>query len=361
MFENKTYEFIMEEMLNSVPNDVDKREGSIIFDAIAPIAFELSQMYSDLSDLIDETFVDTASYYYLVKKAAERGIIVDEGSPAIVEIVVNPIDYPLEISTDIMIENINFYISQKLEDGHYLATCYENGNEGNILTGNAIPTDYLDGLESIEVYGLFEAGTEEESEESLRERYIESFNVTAFGGNKADYKKKIKAINGVKGCKVYSAQDMLEEGEKQSAGKVKCVITSYNGVASSELLTEVQQEIDPTKDGTGDGLAPIGHIVTIETVNEEKINISAKFDLKCSWEDISEQISNVITSYLNELITEWDSVDGIIVRRSQIQSQILEVLKDNVIDVEDVKINALSENYRCNKNGIPSLGGVSNG
>ena len=43
MFENKDFESIMEEMLSQVSDKLDKREGSVIYDAIAPMAMELAQ------------------------------------------------------------------------------------------------------------------------------------------------------------------------------------------------------------------------------------------------------------------------------------------------------------------------------
>ena len=66
-------------------NDVDKREGSIIFDAIAPVALELSQAYQALSMIVDESFADTASYQYLAKRAAERGLFPFESTHAIIK------------------------------------------------------------------------------------------------------------------------------------------------------------------------------------------------------------------------------------------------------------------------------------
>ena len=38
MYENITYEDILQRMLDRVPNSMDKREASIIFDALAPAA-----------------------------------------------------------------------------------------------------------------------------------------------------------------------------------------------------------------------------------------------------------------------------------------------------------------------------------
>lgn len=39
----KTYEEILQKMLGKVPSDVDKREGSVIYDALAPCAYHYMQ------------------------------------------------------------------------------------------------------------------------------------------------------------------------------------------------------------------------------------------------------------------------------------------------------------------------------
>ena len=44
MYENVTYEEILKRMLDRVPSDVDKREGSIVYDALAPAAVEIQLM-----------------------------------------------------------------------------------------------------------------------------------------------------------------------------------------------------------------------------------------------------------------------------------------------------------------------------
>ncbi|OJT72935.1 phage tail protein, partial [Clostridioides difficile] len=74
MFELMTFENIIKRMLDSVPDTFDKREGSIIYNALAPVAVELTETYIAMDELLDQTFVDTASYYYLEKRCKERGI-----------------------------------------------------------------------------------------------------------------------------------------------------------------------------------------------------------------------------------------------------------------------------------------------
>ena len=69
MYENQTFNTIMQRMLNNVSDDIDKREGSIIYTALAPLALELETYYEALDEVLTETFADTASYYYLTKRA----------------------------------------------------------------------------------------------------------------------------------------------------------------------------------------------------------------------------------------------------------------------------------------------------
>jgi uncharacterized phage protein gp47/JayE len=62
MFEVMTYEKIMERMLARVPNNMDKREGSVMWDALAPAAKELEDMYFALS-LFHLPFLSGLAYW----------------------------------------------------------------------------------------------------------------------------------------------------------------------------------------------------------------------------------------------------------------------------------------------------------
>ena len=55
-----TYEELLQAMLDRVPSDVDKREGSVIYDALAPCAYFLAQQDFQLDNFIDLVFPDTA-------------------------------------------------------------------------------------------------------------------------------------------------------------------------------------------------------------------------------------------------------------------------------------------------------------
>ena len=48
-----TYEEILQRMLDRVPNNIDKQEGSIISNALAPAAVELAQMYIEVERILN--------------------------------------------------------------------------------------------------------------------------------------------------------------------------------------------------------------------------------------------------------------------------------------------------------------------
>ena len=60
MFENYTYEELLATMLSEVPTDVDKREGSIIFDTLSPAALELAKAYMGMDSVLNNAFAETA-------------------------------------------------------------------------------------------------------------------------------------------------------------------------------------------------------------------------------------------------------------------------------------------------------------
>ena len=83
MFENMTFENIMDRCLARVSSSVDKREGSIVYDAIAPAAAELAILYIELAYLMDRAFPDTETGDDLTKKCQERSVFRNDAKFAI--------------------------------------------------------------------------------------------------------------------------------------------------------------------------------------------------------------------------------------------------------------------------------------
>ncbi|MDF2989445.1 MAG: putative phage Mu protein -like protein [Eubacterium sp.] len=349
MYESLTYENILQRMLDRIPNTIDKREGSVIFDALAPAAAELTQMYIQADVILNEAFADTASREYLIKRAAERGIIPAAASKAIVRGVFN-IDVPM--GARFSLGSLNYKVIEKIVDWQFKLECETTGIEGNRNFGTLIPINYIDGLSYAEATEILIPGEDEEDTEQIRERYFATLDSQAFGGNITDYKEKVNEIQGIGGVKIYPVWN--------GGGTVKLVIiNSQFDKPSEELISNVQTQIDPVEtQGTGVGIAPIGHIVTVKGVGVQTVNIETNITYKpdWTWNDIKDYVEKTIDDYFKELSKSWADNDNLIVRISQIETKLLNVA--GIIDISDTKLNGLEQNFLLDKDCIPVRGDV---
>ena len=354
MFENYTYEKILNDMMDRVPDNLDKRQGSIIYNALAPAAVELQNMYINLDVIMNETFADTANRENLIKRASERGLSPYPATKAIVKGVFTPSSLEITIGERFSLENLNYVVTEKITDGQYKLQCEEAGSDANYNFGQLIPINYIEGLQYAEITDILIPGEDEESTEDFRNRYFSSFDNQAFGGNITDYKRKVNALSGVGGVKVYPTWN--------GGGTVKLVImNSEFGVPSSALISNVQTAIDPTQNqGEGIGIAPIGHVVTIAGVTATTLDIDSEFTLQSgyTWLDVKSNVETAIENYFLELNKTWDANANLIVRISQIETRLLNV--EGIIDIANTKIEDAAQNYTLGENAIASLGEVTN-
>lgn len=353
MYENTTFEVILQRMLDRVPDQLDKRESSPIYNALAPAAVELQLMYIELDTILNESFADTQTRTYLIKRASERGVIPKAATYAVLKSEFTPTSIEIPIGARFSLNDLNYYIKAKIEDGIYQVECEEPGVKGNQYFGDLIPIEYIDGLETAKLTELLIPGEDEEDTESLRRRYFNSLDSQSFGGNISDYKEKLNAINGVGGVKVYPTPDGI-------GGTVKLVIIDSNyNVPSSTLINEVQSKVDPIQNqGQGVGIAPIGHVVNVEGVTSTNINISTNITYQEGWQwiDIEPNVHKAIDDYFHELAESWSGESNLIVRISQIEIRLLNVA--GVIDIADTSINELEQNFSLDADSIPIRGDV---
>lgn len=186
MYEAMTYEVIMRRMLGRVPNSFDKREGSIIFDALAPAAAELAQMYIGLDVVLNQTFADTATHEYLEKRCGERGVTRQSATFAVVQGEFTPTNVDV-LGLRFNCGIYNYTVTEATDvAGVYQLTCETSGAAPNATSGQMIPIDYVSGLETAAITAILIPGEDTEDDESLRERYYDSISSQAFGGNIAD-------------------------------------------------------------------------------------------------------------------------------------------------------------------------------
>lgn len=335
-----TYESILQTMLNRVPSELDKREGSIIYDAIAPAAAELAQVYIELDVILNETFADTATGEYLDRRCAERGLVREEATYVTVQGVFTP-------------SSINV-VGERFRCGEYsyIATekdklvCEQSGSYANGITGPLVPVDYIEGLETASITKVLIPGEDEETDEHLRERYFDTISSQAFGGNITDYEEKTKAIDGVGGVKVTPTWN--------GGGTVLLtIIDSAYHIPSDTLINTTQTRINE--------IAPIGHTVTVKGVNGAKIDITSDITYQDGWDWSSsgDYIKAAIDDYFTELAKTWEDNTNLVVRISGIEQKILACA--GVLDIQNTTLNGATSNIQLNKDEIPVRGDVIDG
>lgn len=140
MYEDKTYEAILQEKLARVASSLDKREGSIIFDALAPNSLESAMIYVALDTVLNETFADTASRDYLIMRCAERGITP---LPATCAVGVGEFSMDIPVGTRFSCDKYNWTVTEKIESLKYYLTCETAGADPNGYTGQLIFADIV--------------------------------------------------------------------------------------------------------------------------------------------------------------------------------------------------------------------------
>ena len=402
MYEAQTYESILARMLQkalSINSNLDTREGSLVWYGDAPAAVDLQNLYIALDTVLNETFADTATRPYLILRAAERGLSPQPASPAILQMAITPTTLFLPLNTRFSIGELNYYVSADRGSGNYELTCETAGEAGNNYTGTVIPIEYVDGLETCKITSVLVPGEDEEDTELFRQRYLNSLNAQAFGGNQIDYIEKVNAIPGVGGVKVYRAwngnlkpANMIPPKEAEAwieglsggpepvklwldtvyaaaknnmftvGGTVKLVvINSTFTVPSPTLVEQVQTAVDPLQNaGEGVGIAPIGHVVRVEGVQEETVDLgfALYYQRGWSWEDVSGYVTEAINGYFLELAQSWaDQDEALVVRISQIESRLLGIT--GILDIANTTINEKAANHTLALDHIPVLGSLA--
>lgn len=348
------YDIILNRMLDKIPDTLDKREGSIIYDALAPAAAEIAQMYILLKNNIDLVFADTAVEEYLDRLAGQVGLTRKEATKAIKQgnfYDENDNLMNVELNSRFTCNDYYWCVTEKISSGVYKLECETEGASGNNITGTLIPVDYIQGLGKATLTDLLIPGENQESDDELRERYYEQIGEKSFGGNVTDYKNKTKSIDGVGAVKVTPIWN--------GGGTVKLTILDSNyNKASDVLIADVQREICPDFTDEGLGVAPIGHIVTVDTAEEVKIKVQSKVTISdtASLETIKEYATAAIEKYLLEQRKIWEDSDSIVIRKAQIEAIILNI--DGVVDVSNTTLNNKSGNIELTKYQIPVLSEV---
>lgn len=326
MFEDRTYEKIMEETLAEAPPGVDIRQGSIFYDAVAGVCFKIASYYADLSSAIDLVFLTTAVDEYLDDKGAEYGIYRNPATSAVYEFVCGG----TEPRTGERFFTEGEYFLLRRINGVLCLEAESTGSGTNYVAEGtpAVPVNNIVGLSAASFGPLVEPGVDVEGDEDYRQRIREKIAGPAENGNRQHYKTWCEEVPGVGRARIIP----LFAGENSVMG----VITGADGAPAVQAVVErVQEYIDPITlggtveyggrtlpigDGLGNGTANIG--AHFAAVAAEKLSVAVSFSALVASgytaEQAREAATAAITDHLKDLALNTPDSEHVVVRISTI-------------------------------------------
>ena len=358
-------------MLSYVPENIDKREGSIIYDAVAPVAMVLAEQSLQLANIVKQTYVKTADDEYLDYRAVEYGTARYPATytEALCRAVGND---------DGVVENIQlgdrfasvadeptFYKVTYINEDHTVVLKAETAGTGpNSYIGQVLPVTPNDEIVFAEIVEVTTPARDAETDDHLRARLLAENRWVAYGGNVADYLDMLQNIEEVGAGQVYPVW--------AGAGTVKLVILDNDlKPASKQLCHQVKEIIDPEDATTqGYGLAPIDHRVTVTAPEELVVNVETTIvlDQSVNPDYVKAQIKEQLVKHFADLRRTWSDINrqtgrgySMTIYRSKILSRVM--MLEGIANATMPRLNGRDEDLQLVFNNttsqLPVLGEVT--
>jgi uncharacterized phage protein gp47/JayE len=293
-------------------SDVWRKElGDFIFDAVAAVPLEIKQeeigldqvlkgrfaQYAEGTEL-DECLADVglargeATYNRrILSLTADAGVVIPAGHTA--SVVILDVDgNPLEYTVDLLV-TFATASTQNVE-----ITCKTAGTAGNVHAGSSfILLPPIPGVRTILDSGTTLAAQDTESDEAAYERFYDKVTNPDTGGNRNDYVRWAELVTGV-------GRAMCTP-RWNGNNMVKVTIVGDDMLpASPELVADVQEVLDPGSTGLGDGKAPAGAQVTVNSASGLVLDIVADVMYEAGYgpSGVAVEFSATIRTYINTLI-----------------------------------------------------------
>jgi uncharacterized phage protein gp47/JayE len=361
--QDQTEENIRERMLARLPTDLEKVEGSPPYDALAPVAIELTLAAEWAKEVLRRGFAQTTFGTYLDMRCEENGMTRLPAVPARtpedqIKVTGSPgVSVPAgrivstestAVSPAILFKILETITLDGTGQGFGTAEAVVPGKNGNVPIG-AIKhfSEPIDGVQSITNLSAATGGLDVEDDASLLNRYLQESRAISVGGNKSDYKNWAMEVPGVGNAFVIPRWD--------GAGTVKVVILGADKLpASVEVVSAVQDYIDPVP-GQGEGKAPIGAFVTVEAAAAVNIDVSASLVLDgvVSLPTATAAFESALVLHLQDIAFSSDTT----VKYVRIGAMLLEV--SGVQDYSDLLINGGTSNIPIDPGEVAVKGTVT--
>lgn len=346
MYETQTYDAIMTRLLNAVPDNLDKREGSFIWDALSPAALELAQAYMQLDLVLQFGFAQTTHGKYLDYRGQEHGVTRLPATKATGQVIVTgqdgaevPEGSLFSTQSGIQFETTTAAI---ITSGTVTVNviAVQAGKAGNVPAGaiNTIPVS-LQGVTSVTNSNPTAGGTDAESDADLLDRILDKVRLPATSGNVYHYKQWAKEVAGVSDAQVVPLWN--------GPGTVKVVLLDSNKQAPSQAIVDnVANYIETVR--------PIGASVIVQAVEEVPINISVTLQIAsyATIEEVRQLIKDGVKFYLEAL-----AFKDPLVRYTRIAAVLLDI--PPIIDYSNLLINGSTANVEILPGQVAVLGTVT--
>lgn len=373
-----TKQAIERAMLQQVDPGIDTRQGSLIQTAAGLAAWFLEGVYyTDLAHLQQNTTAETAVGEALDLLVAQRGLARRQPTAAVRQGTFNvPIPSGSQFKTINGAASLIFTSGTQISGSGstwiYQMACATPGTAGNTYTGPVLPITAIPGLTSAAIGTIITPGSDEETDDSLRQRYFLTFDTASFGGNIAAYRNTILAIDGVGAVQIYPANAY------NGGGTVLCsILDSEYTPAEEGLVEQVQKIICPAEDDgsspspNGYGYAPIGAQVTITSGTALPLNITCDIEFQSDVQNGSAtyqaQIEQKIQEYISSVAATWGNAltryrinYPVTVYAARIVAAILTI--PQIVNVTNLQINGSTSDVHCTETAqlqqVPVLGTV---
>lgn len=277
-------------------------EGSDIDIRMKVLAGEIFDSEVNLDFIKRQMFASTATGSYIDKHAKDRGLKRNPAVKATGEVTfsVNTArdesilipqgtivgtsgDNCIRFVTDISATLYAGLLSRTVPCSAEIA-----GYEGNVSSGSVdvIITNVL-GIDSVTNRSSFSGGSDAESDESLRNRVLNTYVSVSNGTNAAYYIKLAETVDGVKSANVIP--------RARGTGTVDVYLEGYNAEVSETVVNDVQRIMDEQRELNVD--------VRVRAATALPISLGFVIMLKDGYElnDVADNIRAALYNYMNSL------------------------------------------------------------
>lgn len=358
-----TPEEIQDRMMQNLPPDIDDMPAGFPYDFTMPTAYEKSELIQfHLVRTLMLMFPMWAWDEWLDYHGKQKGIIRKEANKASGYVTFEGVADTRIASgfivctpaTDVS-SSIEFVTDKEVtipESGKVSVsiTAVTGGIASNTKADTVIlMSKPIEGITKLYNEKDITGGTDEEDNESYRERIMEAYSSegTSYIGNDSDYKRWAKEVTGIGDCIVVPTWN--------GPGTVKLVLVDSNGRPANERLVKAVYDHIVSPDDREKRLMPTGSAdLTVVAADTKLISYSCSglsYDSTTNIEQIESDFKDAVMKYYSTAKTEN------VVRYNRVHALLTSL--PGVLDFKDLKMNGAENNILLDQDEYPETDEVT--